>query len=111
MDEFLKAWAEFQQNISAPVEIEYRVYYDPTSGKVLQYTTEKIEGEYILVDKNTFAQNRFDYKVSEGKLIPPVGNIGKLRPDTKGTACHPADITIIVADSDAQYWNNHTYDN
>ena len=111
MDNFIKAWMEMQSTLTEPTPVEYRIYYDLDSGKILDYTTEQREGSYILVEKEIFAQHRFEYVVRNGKLISPNNSIGKLTPSQNGTPCHPADITIIVADSNAQHWKNRTYDN
>ena len=111
MDEFVKAWMEIQKQSTASTAIEYKIYYDPESGDILEYTTEQHSGSYIVVDRETFAKHRFEYKIKDGKLTPPKPSIGKLRPDKTGTPCHPTDITIVVNDSNATYWKNHTYDN
>jgi len=36
---------------------EFRLYYDE-KGKVVTYTCEKLEGNYIVIDKHVFAQAR-----------------------------------------------------
>ena len=110
MDEFTKAWVDLQKTIIAPKPIEYRIYYDPNSGQILNYTNECLEGTYILVSREIFSHHRFEYKIKNGKLIAPTQSVGKLLPDKNGTPCHPLDITIIVTDSNAQHWKNHTYD-
>jgi hypothetical protein len=108
MDEFLKAIAEFQTDPVPPVE--FRVYYRP-DGSIIGYTTEHWEGDYITVDKQVFHENRHDLRVKNNKLIYPKISIGKLRPSTQGTPCHPRDITIIVNDSHpSQNWKNYTYE-
>jgi hypothetical protein len=110
MNDFIDAWKKMQESVDTPV-IEYRIYYDLNSGKILDYTTEIREGTYILVDRETFANHRFEYKVKNKKLISPTLSVGKLKPAENGTPCHPADITIITTDSNATHWKNHTYDN
>jgi hypothetical protein len=107
MDEFLKAWAQI--NWSKPV-IEYKIYYDPISGAVLDYTTDDLPGTYMIVDKDTFHCHRFDIRIKDGKIMPIRNKVGKLRPGSDGTACHPADITVISNQTPATYWKNHTYD-
>ena len=110
MDEFLKAWNEFQWNTEVP-KIEYRIYYDPATGNILDYTNEIREGAYLTVDKETFARHRFDLRVKKGKLVKITPTVGKLRPGLEGQACHPKDITIIVDSvGPATFWKNHTYD-
>ena len=107
MDEFVKAWQELQKTLTAPPPIEYRIYYDEESGKILDYTTEIHDGTYITVDRETFSNHRFEYRVENGKVVPPSTKIGKLKPSTDGTPCHSDDITIIVTDSNAQHWKIH----
>ena len=110
MDDFLKAWNEMQWPSTNTV-IEYRIYYDPATGIILDYTNEIREGTYITVDRETFAKHRFDLKVKKGVLIKPMPTVGKLRPAAEGRACHPTNITIVVDPTGpAKYWKNHTYD-
>ena len=99
-----------QKSLTTAVPVEYKIYYDPESGNILDYTTDQHSGSYIVVDRDTFANHRFEYKIKDGKLVPPKPSIGKLRPDENGTPCHPNDITIVVNDSNSTYWKNHTYD-
>ena len=107
MDEFLKAWNEIKWS-AAPPPIEYRVYYDASNGKILFYTTESPPGEYILVDRDTFHCNRFDWTVEKGKMCPPRSVITKLRPDDNGTPCDARDITIIAQPGQKiTHWKNH----
>lgn len=109
MDEFLKAWTEFQCS-GTPHPVEFRVYYNPDTGEILYYTTESHPGKYILVDKDTFHRNRFDWYVKNDKMCPPSVPISKLRPNSDGTACHALDVTIIARTGDKiQYWKNHAY--
>lgn len=45
---------------------EYRLYYDDT-GNVLFYTCEKPEGNFIVIDKQTYSEMRYDIKIVNGK--------------------------------------------
>ena len=109
MDEFLKAWNEVHWPV-APV-IEYRIYYDPATGVILDYTNEIRKGTYIAVDRETFAKHRFDLKIKKGILVKAVATVGKLQPATEGQPCYPTDITIIVEPLEpATLWKMHTYD-
>jgi hypothetical protein len=111
MEEFLKAWSNFNW-ASTHACIEYRVYYNSTDGQIIEYSNDIKDLPYLIIDKNIWNQNRFDLKVKEGKLILPKPSVGKLRPDRDGTSCHPDDITLIIAPGpEAKYWKNHTYDN
>lgn len=94
MDEFAKALAAMSW--PKPREIEYRIYYDPESGQILNYTNDDLPGNYIIVDKETFAKHRFDVKVKQGRLVSLLPTIGRLVPSDDGISCHPEDITLVV---------------
>lgn len=94
--------------------IEFRVYHDD-SGKILFYTCEKPEGNYVIVDKTTFAEMRYDMKVVEGKLIRIIPGImiSKLKPSIKeGIDCAKEDVSIIVDENfvNKQKWKMTTYE-
>lgn len=104
-DDFLEAYKQFVPQWQAPKPpIEYRVYYEPNTGKILCYTNEKIAGEYILVDAETFSCNRFDLTVKNGKLHEPEPVIGKLQPNTTGTATHVNNIGLVSRDGSGTTW-------
>lgn len=98
-----------------PVEpIEFRLYYDEL-GRVLFYTSEKPEGNYITVDQQVYSEMRYDWKVVDGKLtklIPGV-IISKLMPKDEGQLCAKEDMSIIVPKSykgKKQQWKLVTYE-
>lgn len=94
---------------------EFRLYYDE-QGKVLFYTCEKPEGNYIVVDAQTFAESRPDVRVIDGRIstVNPAFIITKLMPDTKeGTLTASEDISIIVSGKTkvkTQKWKLRTYE-
>ena len=109
MKEFLKALNNFQPTL--PAKIEFRVYYDASTGKILDYTTDQREGDFIIVDRNSFHAHRFDYRVKDGKLIAPSLTRGKLRPGIEGTRCHPQDVSLVVdSDTNGICWSLYTYE-
>jgi len=109
MDEFIKALANVKWPV--PVAIEYRVYYDPVTGNVTNYTNADLPGVYLLVDRETFANHRFDVKVVNGKLVRPnIFSVGKLVIGTSGAACHPDDITILSDEPTSIYWSFRQYE-
>lgn len=108
-DEFLQALKSFLP--PRPAEIEYRVYYDASTGQILNYTNEILPGDYITVDRETFARHRFDCSVKDGKIVPFRLPIGKLVPSSTGTPCHAKDICLIESDPQStQHWSMHTYE-
>ena len=76
--------------------VEFRLYYDD-NGKVLCYTCEKLEGNYIVIDSDTYHQCRPDVYVIDGKIVKQneITVIRKLKPSTKGITCDNDDICMI----------------
>lgn len=79
---------------------EFRLYYDK-DGKVVCYTCEKLEGDYVIIDALTFAAARPDLRVIDGKISTVSSNqvVHKLMPSTDGQSCAMEDISVIVDDT------------
>lgn len=95
---FLKAMAEFEW--PEPQPVTYRLYHN-TDGTARFYTMEDLPGEYILVDRETYVADCRNVRVVQGKLIfvPPTRTVKLLQPSADaGTACHPQDVAVVVAD-------------
>lgn len=94
---------------------EFRLYYDD-AGKVVTYTCEKLEGNYIVIDAMTFAAARPDVRVIDGRIstVQPHAIISKLMPDeTDGRECALEDISIVISKKDKvkkQKWKLNTYE-
>jgi hypothetical protein len=96
------------------VKPEFRLYYDD-KGKVLFYSCEKLEGNYIVIDATTYSIGRPDLRVIDGKISTAVPSlvVSKLMPNSEGIACTEEDISIVV---DKKYkgktinWNLITYE-
>lgn len=90
------------------VKPEFRLYYD-NKGNVLFYTCEKPEGDYIVIDAQTYAEARPDVRVVEGKIVNISGAaaISRLYPSTEGVLCEPEDISIIT-EAEGNYWKLKT---
>lgn len=87
----------------APVIVppEFRLYYDE-HGKVVCYTTEKLEGNFIVIDALAFAEARPDVRVIDGKIskASQTSVISKLIPNkTQGQRTTTQDICIVVDES------------
>ena len=90
-------------------EPEFKLYYD-TFGKVLFYSCDKHEGDYLVIDAMTYAEGRFDVQVVDGKIEPlkSISTIFKLVKDKTGTKCPVEDITIIADEKytgETYFWN------
>ena len=85
--------------------VEFRLYYDD-NGKVICYTCEKIEGNYIVVDANTYAEGRPDLRVVDGKITKASEYIvmSKLVRSTTGVNCEPTDICVITDSDPSTQW-------
>ena len=96
------------------VATEFRLYYDE-NGSVITYTCDKLPGNYIIIDRQTFIEARPDVRVVEGKLkrVNPALVIYKLKPDlTNGVSCSIEDISIVVphGTNNSQLWKLTTYE-
>ena len=90
-----------------PPPPEFRLYYDDR-GNVLFYTGEKPEGNYIVVDTQTFAEARMDVRVIDGIIRhnSTITQVYKLKPTDEGTLTHADDVSLILEDDDeGVYWN------
>jgi hypothetical protein len=92
---------------------EFRLYYDD-AGKVICYSCEKLEGNYIVIDSITYAQARPDIRIIDGK-ISTVSNhciVSKLMPDPKrGQLCEKEDVSVIASsEGETVRWKLNTYE-
>lgn len=94
---------------------EFRLYYDD-QGKVLFYTCEKLEGNYIVIDSQTFAESRPDIRVIDGRIstVNPAFIVTKLMPcDKEGITCASEDVSVIITNKTSlkkQNWKLRTYE-
>lgn len=83
--------------VQAPKPIEFRLYYDD-DGNVLCYTTEKLEGNFIVITPEIFAQCRHDVKVINGKLQEKISGmvLSMLELSNVGVRTSGEDVSIVV---------------
>jgi hypothetical protein len=96
------------------IKPEFRLYYND-NGKVLFYTCDKPEGNYIVIDAATFAEGRPDWRIVDGKIsrASPGSIVSKLIPTDSGIVCAEEDISIVVDenyDGRTTKWNLTTYE-
>lgn len=109
-EEYILIWEA--PKIEAP---EFRLYYKE-DGSVDFYTCEKPEGNFIVVDQQTYAEGRQDVKVIDGKVarIRPHTIIQKLVKSSKGQKTELDDVSVVITtDSkvkDYAYWELATYE-
>ena len=91
---------------------EFRLYYDD-KGAVVCYTGDKsVQGDYIVVDAQTFAEARPDVRVIDGKIsrAQPNAVVYKLMPDADGIMCARDDISIITNQGSVTKWKLNIYE-
>ena len=94
---------------------EFRLYYNET-GKVICYTCEKIDGNYIVIDASIYAAGRPDVRVIDGKIsnLSECVVVAKLMPDSHdGQSCSIEDVSIVVSEDyigDMIKWKLNTYE-
>lgn len=88
---------------------EFRLYYDDF-GKVLFYTCDKVEGNFLIIDSNIYFQSRFDIKIVDNEIVSIYDKkiINKLQPDEFGTSCYKDDVSIIYNGLDSKKWSVKT---
>jgi len=92
----------------APVELEFRLYYDTETNLPLFYSMEEQQGDYINISKEEFAECRYDIIIKDSKICKVTHlSIGKLVPTHFGYGTTKDDITIV---GNEQNWNMKTYD-
>ena len=93
-EEFLRI---YQSQQTVVTELEYRLYYDEL-GFPLFYSTEKVPGNYIVVDQETYMNSPKHVRIIDGKLKIIKTVYGKkLVQSDQGQACHPLDVAVVVA--------------
>jgi hypothetical protein len=106
-DEFLRAYSQFTEQWARPLPTpEFRVYYNSHTGEIITYSMENIPGDYIIVDKDTWHENRYDLQVVNGRLVKPDPIIVKIRPSSTGTPTHAQDVTVIAQNSATRWSTN-----
>ena len=91
--------------------LEFRAYYDE-QGKVITYTTQNLEGNYIIVSALDYHQCRHDAIVIDGQLIHvhQTRHVTKLAKNPNaGTKCSKYDISVISDDDEYEFFTVRAY--
>lgn len=98
------------QALPEPEPVVFKLYYNE-QGEPIVYTCDKLAGNYIEVDAETFAVRPMRVQVVNGVLkhLPPLVHIHKLIPSASGTMCHSQDVAVVVSNS-GTYWKRKTYE-
>ena len=109
-NEFNKLFKDLVK-VKKPVDTTYKVYYNKETGKVLQFTTDTLVGDYIKITKAQYAESRYSNVVINGKLVSldTAERYSKLVRSVEGTACAKDNIMIIDPTSSIR-WKLKTYE-
>jgi len=109
MSNFFKALKN-RKTIEKP-EHEFRLYYDKENGKPLFYSMEDKEGDYVIVDKDTYAESPMSIRVVNGKIKKYIfRDISKLVLGGDMITCHNDDISIVTYENGTN-WSLRQYEN
>jgi hypothetical protein len=102
-------WSEVEKLLDPdhPPNIFYRLYYDDL-GNVLFYSMEDLPGNYIEIDRDTFASGPLNVRVRNGRLMEITQSSNKLIPGSVGTTCHPNDVSVVT--EAGQRWTMKNYE-
>jgi len=102
--------ARIFQALPEPEPVVLKLYYNE-QGEPIVYSSDKLDGNYIEVDAETFALASYRVRVVNGELkhIPPAVYVNKLHPGDSGTLCHSQDVAVVVKDT-GTHWKRKTYE-
>ena len=93
-----------------PQPVFFRLYH--LDGVPLFYSMEDQPGTYIEIDAETFSRSPMHVRVRDGRLVESIWRTtARLVPGDTGTACHPNNVAIVVAETEPhQRWSKQTYE-
>ena len=107
-------FTELQSIVTTKKPLIFKLYYDE-NGKPLYYTCEDLEGPYIVIDAQIYAEGRYDIRVIDGKIINTSEFIytQKLIPSSTGYNCAKENVNIVVSEEytgDTITWDVKNYE-
>lgn len=97
--------------ITPPV-IEFRAYYN-VDGSIITYTTEDLQGDYVVITGEQYAEARPDARVIDGLLTYThrISHVAKLvKNKISGVKTSKYDMSVISDEPDAQYYITKAYE-
>lgn len=96
--------------------LEYRVYYDDT-GTIITYTTDKLEGKYLIIDRETYSHANHQLFIINNRLVDnrrkrALAKLSKTDKSDTGFKCSKYDINIIIDNDNTEvnHWEETIYE-
>lgn len=99
--------AKKNHKVAPRVVRENRIYYND-AGQVVSYSQDNLDGNYIVVDHQTFNERRPDILIVDGQIVRPnmITEYRKLVPSDDGVETVVEDVTIV---GNGQHWKTKYY--
>jgi len=83
----------------------YRLYYNIVTSKPIEYSMEKLKGNYITITKDQYAEGRYDVIIVDGCIVKSsaVQYVRKLVQDNNGIACKKSNVLILDKTSSSKW--------
>jgi len=87
------------------VDKVYRLYYNKDTKKPITYSMGKLEGDFITVTKDQYAQSRYDIIINNERIenIQSIQYVRKLVPNANGISCHHSNVLIVDKSSNSKW--------
>lgn len=94
-----------------PAQPFFRLYHDE-HGIPLFYSMADEPGTYIEITPEEYHRNKSNVRVRDGQLVEVMWTTtAKLVPGNSGSACHPDNVAVIVAENQPHTrWSKRTYE-
>lgn len=107
MSNFFKAITNMKH--VTKVAPKYMLYYNKDNGKPLFYSMDEVDGDFVVVDAETYVHANYNLYVKGGVLIKKIyKDISKLTQHGNETTCYDTDISIVSNNGTA--WSLRSYD-
>jgi len=92
-------------NANIPVDNVFKLYYNKDSGKPIAYSMEELEGDFIIITKEQYAESKPDVIVQDKKIVhmASINYVRKLIPSESGVACIASNVLIVDHNSHSRW--------
>lgn len=103
--DFINLLQEAAEKANKQVDRFRRLYYNKETGEPIAYTMEELDGDYITITSEEYAQGRYDIIVKDNKILKfeSIEYARKLVLNEDGFACTPTNVLIVDNSSDTKW--------